>query len=563
MSLTMDLLDLPAGLATRALERLPCPTVILDGEMRLRLANAVARERFEPPSSDEDPAPPFEYVLSRSGRVPTAARLRILSCCKALLNSKGASGKHDAVIAVAAGHTISFQARDLGQDRWLVVLEDRHGIADPTGIPDETQRDALTDLGNRRYLDAKLSEALAGRDPDDRPSLLLFDIDQFQGVNAHLGQNGGDALLRAVAGRLRRTTRDADQLARLDNDLFAVLQTNGLGADHLAARLVDVLGRPYLVRGEVVTIAISAGTARAGFSDIAPETFIENADLARREAKAAGGGTWRRYGQTLADRARTRQDLDADLRKALALDQMSLAYQPKVNVRTQKISGFEALSRWTHPNRGAVPPDLFIPVAEDIGIIDQLGAWALRTACEDASGWPGDLTVAVNVSGRELDDEKRFVALVRATLEETGLPARRLELELTESALVRRPEDVRACLMELHNLGVRLTLDDYGAGPVSLRQVRAVPFDTIKVDPSLTRTLDSSTESVAMVRAITTLGAGLGMTVTAEGVETRHQALMLRADGCTEIQGYLTGRPAPVSEVAAMLARDLAPIFAP
>ncbi len=557
MSALLDDPDTIASLTGGALEQLPYPVVILDRDLRLRLANAEARERLKPPSAEEDPCPPFASVLARSGRIPADVRLRILSCCGAEVRGRNAPGKHDAVFAMSPGHTIALYARPLGHDRWMVVLEDRRRGADSGMAAEENQCDTLTGIGNRRYFEEQLAGALREDDPDRQPATLVFDLDRFRAINDLLGRSGGDALLRAVVGRLRRATRDADQLARLEGDQFAVLQLNGHAADNLAARLVDLLSRPYLVRGEVVTVGISLGVARAPGDGDSAAALLHHADLALREAKEAGGQTWRRFGQSMADRARSRLDLESDLRKALVLGQLTLAYQPKVNLRTQTVTGFEALARWSHPKRGLVPPGLFIPVAEDIGLIAPIGDWALRAACEDATAWPEPLSVAVNVSARQLDDGRHFLAQVVASLRESGLPARRLELEITESALTRRPDEARSLLRELHALGVRISMDDFGTGYSSLSQLRTFPFDSIKIDRSFVSALDGDNDAAALVRAIATLGAGLGMAVIAEGVETSGQARMVAADGCTEIQGYLISKPIPAAEIRALLARDL------
>jgi EAL domain-containing protein (putative c-di-GMP-specific phosphodiesterase class I) len=263
----------------------------------------------------------------------------------------------------------------------------------------------------------------------------------------------------------------------------------------------------------------------------------------------------------MADRALLRQELEADLRKALALDQFSLAYQPRVNLRDSVVTGFEALARWHHSRRGLVPPSVFIPVAEDIGMIGPLGDWALRAACRDAAEWPEPLAVSVNVSPRQLDDPQHFIAQVTAALRESGLPTRRLELELTEAALTRRPDEARLLLRDLHELGVRIAMDNFGTGPGSLRHLRGLPFDTIKIDQSFIRSLDSNNDSGALVRCVAALGTGLGMTVIAEGVETLGQARMVEADGCTDIQGYLVSKPVPPADVAALLQRDLSEVL--
>jgi diguanylate cyclase (GGDEF)-like protein len=562
VSARLETKDAPLSMAENALEQFPWPVVIVDGDLRLRVANASARVRLEPPPPEEDPAPSLETVLARSGRIPSDVRLRILSCCGAEIRGGGPTAKSETIIALSPGHTIALYARALGNDRWMVVLEDRLGRIDPDAFPDEAHRDKLTELGNRRHIEKKLTEVQSDEDPDNHPAILLFDVDRFREINDRLGRHGGDALLRAISGRLRRATRDAEQLARLDGDIFAVLQYNGQTADNLAARLVDLLGRPYLVRGEVVTIGVSLGIARAPEDGGTAETLLRNADLARGEAKEAGGHTWRRYGQSMAERARSRLELEADLRKALALGQFSMAYQPKVNLRTRRVTGFEALARWTHPRRGAVPPGVFIPVAEDIGIINQIGDWALRTACRDAMAWPDPLTVAVNVSPKQLGHGQHLISQVVAALRDVGLPTRRLELEITESALTRHPDDSRTLLRELHDLGVRIAMDDFGTGYSSMGQLRTFPFDVIKIDQSFIWSLDSNNDSGAVVRAIATLGAGLGMSVIAEGVETRNQARMVEIDGCSDIQGFLISRAVPAEDVEALLTLDVAALLA-
>jgi diguanylate cyclase (GGDEF)-like protein len=554
-----DLSVIPdVSLADRALELLPHPTVIVDGALRAHVVNESARVRFGTPSEVEDPAPTLEDVLSGSDRLSAETRERLLSCCAALIGDGQARDRQEAVVAAEPGHTIALHVRMLAGDRWLVVLEDRRGRTDPGAILDETRRDPLTELGNGRHIAQQVTEALDDDDPDNRPAVLVFDVDQFDDVRARLGKAGGDALLRAIAGRLRRATRVADQLAHIEGHRFAVLQHNGLGADNLAVRLVDLLGRPYLIRGEVATVGISVGIARAPGGGMTADMLLSNADLARREAKDAGGHTWRRFGQTLAERARSRLDLESDLRRAIGARQLTLAYQPKVNLRTRAITGFEALARWSHPRRGAVPPALFIPVAEDIGLISAWGECALRLACHDAAAWPDPLTVAVNISGRQLDEGQTLVNQVLEALRASGLPPRRLELEITEHALLRRPDEARAVLRELHDLGIRIVMDNFGSGHSSLRQLRACPFDTIKIDQSFIHSLTNNEESSAIVRSIAILGTGLGMAVLAEGVETRGQARMVAAGGCTDVQGFLLSEPVAVGKVPSVLARGVA-----
>jgi diguanylate cyclase (GGDEF)-like protein len=285
-------LDAPhevASVADTAFERMPFAAVILDGDLRLRRANARARARFRTPPPDDDPAPPFDAVLARSGRIPIDIRLRILSSCGAEIREGKGHGEHDAVFSLASGHTIALFTRPLDGDRWMVVLEDRRGRGDPDAIAAEDHRDSLTDIGNRRHIEAKLTEALNEDDPDTQPAILTFDIDRFRSVNDRLGWKGGDALLRAVVGRVRQATRETDHIARLDGDTFAVLQYNGHAADALAPRLVDLLGRPYLIRGEVATVGISVGVARAPADGATAAALLRG--MRRRKPAARPGGT--------------------------------------------------------------------------------------------------------------------------------------------------------------------------------------------------------------------------------------------------------------------------------
>ena len=557
MNVLVDATQEMVSPATSAFERMPFPAVILDAGMRLQLANAAARARLKPPEPEEDPHPPFDMVLTRSGRIPTDVRLRILSCCGAEIREGNSHGKHDAVFALSPGHTIALFARSLGDDRWMVVLEDRRGRGDPDTIAEDHYRDKLTEIGNRHHIETKLTEVLNESDHDMHPAVLVFDIDRFRSVNDRLGRKGGDALLRAVVGRVRQATRECDQIARLDADTFAILLYNGQAADGLAPRLVDLLGRPYMIRGEIATIGISVGVARAPADGTSAALLLKHADFARHEAKESGGQTWRHFGQGMADRARLRQELEADLRTAFALRQLHLVYQPRVNLQARAVTGFEALARWTHPTRGTVPPAVFIPVAEDIGLIGELGDWALHAACHDAATWPDPLIVSVNVSGRQLDNSHHFVAQVASVLRESGLPTHRLELEITEAALSRHAEESRILLRELHELGVRIALDNFGIGCASLGHLRAFPFDTVKIDQSFTRSSGSNHEAAGILRAIAAVGTGLDMTVVAEGVETAGQARMVQAEGCSEIQGHFVSQPIPIAGVPTVLARDL------
>jgi diguanylate cyclase (GGDEF)-like protein len=541
----------PVELSASALELLPFMALILDADLLVHHANAAARDRLQPP--EDETAQTLEFVLGRSGQVPSDVRRAVISHCRTMLAGQA---PHDAVIPAGPGHAIEFHARPLGHVRWLVILAERKGREDPRVILDEQYRDGLTGLGNQRHLDTKSAEALVASTPGQRPAIIVLDIDRFADVNERLGWDGGNELLRAMAGRLWGATRAHDQIVRLDADLFAVLQIAGEGTDKLAGRLVRTLNRPYMIRGEVLTLSVSAGYARASGDGMTAGSLRQSALLAWREAKNAGGNTWRRFAQSPAERMNARGDLAADLRDAVVLEQLSLAYQPKVNLRSNAISGFEALARWHHPSRGTLQPRVFIPIAEETGSIHEVGPWALRRACEDASRWPAHLTVAVNISPRQLEDGWRFLTQVTAILNETGLPPHRLELEFEETALIQNPEGTRSILNGLRDLGVRIALDDFGSGPASLRNIRGFSFDAVKIDQSFISMMEIEPDAVTVIQAIATLGKGLNMTVIAQGVESQRQAEIIAQTGCTEIQGFLISEPVHLDDVENALSRD-------
>jgi diguanylate cyclase (GGDEF)-like protein len=385
--------------------------------------------------------------------------------------------------------------------------------------------------------------------------LLMIDLDRFKPVNDTLGHPIGDALLCLVAQRLRRETREEDLLVRLGGDEFLILLASGDRAEALAARVVDILSRPFLVEGQIANIGASVGIAR--FPEHGPSTddLMRHADLALYDAKSAGGRAWRVFDPILATKAHARRELETDLRKALSLGELSLAYQAQFNVGTRTLTGFEALVRWNHPTRGTVSPTQFIPVAEDIGCIVALGEWVLKTACKEAARWPGSLTVAVNVSPRQLADSERLFNAVQAALQASGLAAERLELEITESSLLSPDAHVLDILHRLRASGIRIAMDDFGTGYSSLSQLRSFPFNKIKIDRSFVASLGVDDDAAVVIRAIAALGAGLGMTTTAEGVETAEQAALIEADGCTDIQGYLISRPIHAADIDALLRR--------
>jgi diguanylate cyclase (GGDEF)-like protein len=418
-----------------------------------------------------------------------------------------------------------------------------------------TWLDALTGLGNRRQFDRLSREWVENASAGARQAILTIGLDRFKPINDAVGYAVGDAVLRLVAQRLRREAPENDLPIRLGGDEFIVLMTNGEEAEGLAARLVDKLSRPYLAMGHIANVGASIGIARFPEHGASASDLLRHANLALSDAKAAGGRTWRVFESAMASQAEARRALEADLRKALTLREFSVVYQPQFNIRTQTITGFEALVRWNHPLRGSVSPVLFIPIAEEIGSILALGEWVLTEACREAAQWPEPLSVAVNVSPRQLHESARLFDAVQSALRATGLPPERLELEITEGSLLSKDTHVLTALRRLRATGIRIAMDDFGTGYSSLSQLRSFPFTKIKIDRSFVSGLGTDDDAAAVVRAIAALGASLGMTTTAEGVETETQASLVAADGCTDIQGYLISKPIPAIEIDALLRR--------
>jgi diguanylate cyclase (GGDEF)-like protein len=419
--------------------------------------------------------------------------------------------------------------------------------------PARSAADPLTGLADRRQFRERLAVALAGpvAEPAEGPGVLLIDLDRFKAVNDALGHPAGDALLQSAGRRLRSALRPGDTAARLGGDEFAVLLGQPSGRDAVAAvavRLVELLARPYIVRGQVAMVGASIGVALAPEDGDDPDTLLSRADLALYQSKAQGRGRYSFFAPELQARAEARRTLEVGLRAALPRGEFALHYQPQLDLGACRLSGFEALLRWQRPEIGLVPPNDFIPLAEEIGLISGIGAWVLRMATAEAARWPAPLCVAVNVAPQQFQDGQ-LVGTVRAALEAASLPGERLELEITESALL---EDggwgTMGQLQALKAMGVRISLDDFGTGYSSLSQLRSFPFDRVKIDRSFA-------DDTAVVRAVAALGASLGMRTTAEGVETAAQLERIRAEGCTEAQGYLLGRPVPAAELAEVIRR--------
>jgi diguanylate cyclase (GGDEF)-like protein len=410
--------------------------------------------------------------------------------------------------------------------------------------------DTLTGLANRFHFESTLLAAtVRAREERLRYSVLFVDLDGFKNINDTLGHSVGDALLREVAERIRQTLPAGDFAARFGGDEFAVLHvSDDLEASSitLARRLIEIVSACQMADSHQVFIGASVGIALVQDGPVDPVTLMKRADLAMYRAKADGRGQYRLFHPDMDSLAQTRRALDLALRAALARGEFELFFQPIVSIGRRRIAGFETLLRWNHPDRGLVLPDEFINLAEDTGLIVPIGEWIVRQACAEAARWPAELLVAVNLSAIQFRN-RNLVAVVIDALARSSLPPARLELEITESALLADNSQTVDMLRQLRHIGVRISLDDFGAGFSGLGYLRSVRFDTIKIDKSFVHDMASKDESLAIVRSAISIGATLGISTTAEGVETERQLHCLAAEGCTEAQGYLFGAAQPAT----------------
>jgi len=517
-----------------AVSNMPQALLMFDRDRRLVICN----ERYR-----------LMYGLSREGVQPGCTLRGLLEQRKATGTFPGDIDQYltEMFAALDAGTTMA-KLVELPDGRIIAVLNhpmsDGGWVATHDDITDRqraeqriahmARHDALTDLPNRLLFRERLAEALAGASRGSKLAVLFLDLDRFKGVNDTLGHPMGDELLKMVAARLRHCVRDIDTVARVGGDEFAIIQTGieePLDTAILARRIGEAVRAPYDLAGHAVVVDTSIGIAMSPNDGTEPDGLLKAADMALYGAKADGRGTYRFFEAAMDMRMKARRELEIALRRALAAGKFELHYQPLVNVVDKRITGCEALLRWNHPERGMIPPAEFIPVAEEIGLIVPLGEWVLRKACLDAASWPDDIKVAVNLSPTQVINQN-LVPIVVSALAAAGLPARRLEVEITESVLLYNTETNTATLHRLRELGVHISMDDFGTGYSSLSYLRKFPFDKIKIDRSFISGLPGENESIAIVRAVAGLAANLNMTATAEGVETAEQLEMIRALGC-------------------------------
>jgi diguanylate cyclase (GGDEF)-like protein len=457
---------------------------------------------------------------------------------------------------VTRGRSLSWNFQPMAGGGAVVLLEDiterRNAEA---RISHLARYDELTALPNRVNFRDEIGNLLAAEHAAEHLSALLFvDLDQFKQVNDTLGHPCGDQLLCAVAGRLREMLRPEDFVARFGGDEFVVFQQNIHSADDaagLARRIVDRLSERYKIDNHLVEIGASVGIAMTS-RGVSADTLLKNADMALYRAKADGRGTFCFFREEMAHVVEARRILELDLRKALANEEFELFFQPLVNLKSGRISTCEALIRWNHPVRGTVSPTDIIPIAEDMGLIVDLGRWILRKACMECMKWPEGVSVAVNFSPQQFH-QRDVLSEVRYALEVSGLPANRLEIEITESSLLRNTQLTHDVLSQLHSLGARISLDDFGTGYSSLSYLHNFPLQKVKIDRSFLEGIDSD-RPLTLLRGVARLSADLGMSVVVEGIETNEQLELISADGAvTEAQGYLFSPPVPAVRVRQLL----------
>ncbi|AJD44755.1 EAL domain-containing protein [Rhizobium sp. SEMIA 4085] len=535
-----------------ALANMPHGLCMFDADKNLLLCNAGYCRLYDLPETLTRPGTPLWQILDyrqTAGNAPVQREAYFDVVVEAALKGSAASEN----IVLMDGRVIKITHNPMENGGYVATHEDvTESVRAEEQIKHMAGHDPLTGLPNRALLREKLEKELALR---KRCALLCMDLDHFKHANDTLGHAAGDLLLKEVTDRLKKCLGEGDSIARLGGDEFIVFQEEVQTKERAAAlaqRLVNAIGETFIVEGQPVQLGVSIGIAITPDDGDTADGVLKNADTALYKAKTDGRGTYCFFEPAMDAGMQKRRKLEVDLRQAIAGSQFEIYYQPQVNAGTEEVVGFEALLRWHHPERGLVSPGEFIALAEETGLIVPLGEWVLRQACKDAASWPGHVRVAVNISPVQFRSPSLIHTVISA-LADSGLSAFQLELEITESVLLTDSETALATLHHIKKLGVRIAMDDFGTGYSSLSYLRLFPFDKIKIDQSFIRELGDSKDCAAIVKAVVDLGSSLGITTTAEGVETTDQLDQVREHGCTEIQGYFFGKPLPFSHVEKLL----------
>ncbi len=541
-----------------AIDNMPIGLVMFDKEEKLIVANARYAEIYRLPPELAKPGTPLKTILEhriRAGRYPGSNPADYVDY---LENIVVRDEPFKDLIQFHDGRIISLVYQPMEGGGWVSTHED---VTDrrkaEAKIAHMTHHDALTDLPNRVLLRERIEEALVRASRDGQVAVLCLDLDHFKDINDTLGHTIGDALLQSAAKRLAGCMREDDMVARLGGDEFAIVQVGAeqpLAARALSQRVIEAVTAPYMLDGHEAIIGVSVGIALAPADGRDADHLLKAGDMALYRAKADGRGVYRFFEQEMDARMQERRALEYDLRRAIETEQFELLYQPLFNLASNTVSGFEALLRWHHPERGVIQPAEFVPLAEETGLIVPMGEWILKRACRDAMQWPAPVKVAVNLSPAQFHNAHIMQSVI-AALAASGLAANRLELEITELALLADSEATLTTLHRLRALGVRISMDDFGTGYSSLSYLQSFPFDKIKIDRRFIVDVNTDISSLAIIRAVIGLSASLGITTTAEGVETREQFDRVKAEGCTEVQGFLTGRPMALADAVALFKR--------
>ena len=520
---------------------------MFDGRLRLVVCNTQYAEMYGLTPEQTKPGTPLCAILearAAADNVPEDVQGFVARSLQRV-----AQADSRIIDTLRDGRIVSVTHQSMNDGGWVEIHQDITSQKRAEAkLAHMAQYDLLTGLANRALFMARTNEALARmRDHGEEFSVLMLDLDRFKTVNDSLGHSVGDSLLKLVARRLQDMTPDNDSVARFGGDEFAILYQKD-GAIDLANRILATIAEPYDLDSRTVTIGTSIGITSAPQDGTDADTLIKNADLALYKAKSGGGDRYRLFEASMEVEARERQELEDDLRQGIARDEFELHYQTIFDVGRQECCAVEALVRWRHPKRGLIAPNHFIALAEESGLIVPLGEWILRRACADAVKWPPHFKVAVNLSPAQFE-QSALLATLKTALADSGLPAKRLKLEITETVLLQGSEKILSLLHEIRNLGVSIVLDDFGIGYSSMKYLQMFPIDEIKIDKSFIQSMTNHTDCAAIVCAIAGLGRSLDIETTAEGVETMEQLMFLRTAGCQLAQGYLFSRPVPASEL--------------
>jgi diguanylate cyclase (GGDEF)-like protein len=476
--------------------------------------------------------------------------------CSSVLRNVALGKVTHNVVETSEGHSIQIVNQPLADSGWVTTHEDiTERIRTEERITHLAHFDALTELPNRVLFHERLKRELSHIVPGEQLAVHYIDIDEFKSVNDSLGHLIGDELLKSIAVSLSRCVTAPNFVARLGGDEFAIVQIavkSRADVTDLVDRVLDAIREPYECLGHHLTTDASIGIALAPEHGVDLDQILKNADLAMYAAKSAGRRTYRFFEPDMDAQIKARRKLEVELRQAITDEALEVYYQPCVSLSDDSITGCEALVRWRHFERGMISPAEFIPIAEETGLINQLGEWVLATACAEAAAWPGDIRLAVNVSPVQFKSGTLALKIV-AALAASGLPANRLELEITEAVLIRDDEAALAILYQLRKIGVRIALDDFGTGYSSLSYLQRFPFDKIKIDRCFVNDITEPGGSSGIVQAVVNIAAERHMTTTAEGVETQQQMELLRALGCGEMQGYLFSPAKPAADIRQLL----------